>query len=60
MLTLTFERLFGAPLRTVVQNLMPNFLQTLPLSLAITLISGIVVGIIGAAIFSRKIKVAIS
>jgi hypothetical protein len=60
MLTLTFERLFGAPLRTVVQNLMPNFLQTLPLSLAITIVSGIIVGIIGAAIFSRKIKVVIS
>jgi hypothetical protein len=60
MLALTFERLFGAPLRTIVQNLMPNFLQTLPLSLAIALISGIAVGVIGAAIFSRKIKVAIS
>jgi hypothetical protein len=60
MLRLTFERLFGAPLRTIVQNLMPNFLQTLPLSLAISIISGIVVGIIGAAIFSRKIKMSIS
>jgi hypothetical protein len=60
MLTLTFERLFAAPLRTIVQNLMPNFLQTLPLSLAISIISGIIVGIIGTAIFSRKIKMSIS
>ena len=60
MLALTFERLFGAPLRAVVQNLLPNFLQTLPLSLAITIISGAIVGTIGAAIFSKKIKVAIS
>jgi hypothetical protein len=60
MLTLTFERLFGAPLRTIVQNLMPNFLQTLPLSLAISIVPGIIVGVIGAAIFSRKIKISIS
>jgi hypothetical protein len=59
MLTLTFESLFGVSLRTVVQNLLPNFLQTLPLSLAITIVSGVIVGIIGATIFSKKVKAAI-
>ena len=56
MLALTFKRLFGVPLNSVVQNLLPNFLEILSFSVVITLIPGALVGIIGATIFSKKIK----
>jgi len=55
MLSLTFAVAFGTPIPTIVGNEMANFLNTFYIVLSVTLLPGIIAGMIGASIISNKI-----
>jgi hypothetical protein len=56
MLSLTFAVAFGTPIPIIIGDEMANFLNTFSTVLSITLLPGIILGIIGTSIISKRIK----
>jgi len=63
MLSMTFVKLLLGPGAVFLTPLFilnfPNFLSTLPAALAITMVPGAVMGILGAIISSQKIAIPV-
>jgi hypothetical protein len=56
MLTWTFSLPLNMPLESI-NNILPNFVNSMPIVLAITLCAGAVMGMIGAVISLKTINI---